>query len=332
MTKIIKTILLIAGALALVVLAFVLPDLAGPGAFGFALFGMAALTKDRNSPTKHKQRVIHCKVNGGSKIYAGALTAWDADGYLRPMSDAAGLTVAGRAEAMADNTAGADGAVEVDVAIGVFSWEVSAALEALGQAAVGTMVFGVDDQTVGLSSDTANDTPVGLLEEIDAQGRYWVSTGRRFDDETLGALAALDSVGAAEIDAGAVGTSELANAVADAIPGAPGIAIAAEGGDEIVVTVQAKDIQGNNLAARQLVTWWLSDAALGAPSGDPPSAGTAVTTGVALKEHTADVYGEAMTDAAGVLALTLGEAGVDTWFLNVAIGGTVTASAAITFA
>lgn len=107
--------------------------------------------------------------------------------------------------------------------------------------------------------------------------------------------------------------------------GTPVITAAAEGGDARAVSVQMPT------AARHHVTWWLADAANGAPSADPPSGGTAVTTGVALKEHTAEVFGEAVTDAAGLLVLTLTEAGADSWFLMVAVQGTTFASAEIAF-
>lgn len=291
-----------------------------------------ALSKDRNTKTKFKERVIHGKVAAAKKIYAGALLAWNATGYLVPLTDAAGLKVAGRAEQSADNTDGDDGDLEIDVATGVFEWEVTAAVTSDAQAAVGQIAYGKDDQTIGYASDTANDTPVGIIEELDAQGRFWVSTGRRFRDEALGDLALLDSVGAAEIDAAAVGTAELADAVADQIMGAPGFTIAAEGSDAIAVSVQAKDAQGNALAIRCHVTWWIADASYGAPSGDPPSAGSAVTTGTALKEHTAEVLGESVTDATGLLVLTFGEAAVDAWYLMVSIGGRVYASNVIQFA
>jgi hypothetical protein len=124
----------------------------------------------------------------------------------------------------------------------------------------------------------------------------------------------------------------LPSTINSALLGAPSFSIAAEDSDAIAVSVQMKDRNGTNVAARQRFTWRLADAANGAPSADPPSGGTAVTTGTALKEHTAEVFGEAETDATGLAVLTLTEAGVDTWYLRVDVGGATYASGAITFA
>lgn len=282
-----------------------------------------ALTTDRDTPPFYAPRVIHGALAAGARTRGGALAMYNGAGYIVQASDSAtaGVKVVGVSKRDFDNTSGDAGDVEGDYEEGVFGLDASAALAAAGRANVGHVVYVVDDHTVGLVTDTVHAVVAGILEEL-TNGVYRVRVGDRYGAPADGDLAALDTVG----------TAQLADAVADQIMGAPAITIAAEGGDAIAVSVQAKDAQGNNLGIRCHVTWWAADAAYGAPSADPPSAGTAVTTGTALKEHTAEVLGEAFTDATGLLVLTLGEAAVDAWYLMVSIGGRVYASNVIQFA
>lgn len=112
------------------------------------------------------------------------------------------------------------------------------------------------------------------------------------------------------------------------------ITVAAEGGDVINVSVQVKDGSNVDLAQQLSFFAWLSDTAGAAATATAPSAGVAVgTDGVIIVEHTAEIVFELLTDADGLIDLDIGEAGVDTWFLNVRLaGGTVVSSTAITFA
>jgi hypothetical protein len=296
-------------AAALVALAIFMPHTAGPGALAFGLFGMAALTKDRNSPAKFENRYIHGKVAATTKIYAGGITALSA-GYLVPASDTAGLVVIGRAQALLDNTSGAAGDVEGDVCEGVFAYAASAALIAAARANVGKVVYVIDDQTVGLLSDTANGIVAGMLEEYDGT-YYWVRMPGTDD----------------QIAAGDVTAAMLADAVADGISGTPSLAKDAEGtggANMITVTGQLKDAQGNALAAKQECTVWISDTAAAAVSGTPPSGAVAFTTGVQLKEETTKVLHKVITDANGVFVMTIIEAGVKSYYVNVAKGTHIT--------
>lgn len=111
------------------------------------------------------------------------------------------------------------------------------------------------------------------------------------------------------------------------------LAVAVEDADVIAVTVQMVDANGDDLAAAYSFRAWLSDTAGAAVTADPPSGGTAATTGVILAEYTAQVDMEVVTNASGVFVLAITEAGVDTWFMNVRLpSGLVVSSAAITFA
>lgn len=256
---------------------------------------MAHLAKDRDTVAKYLERTIYGLLGAAAKLYGGAIVCWDANGYLVRGSDTAGLLVAGRAMKQYDNSSGANGDVAGEVEVGVFEYAASAALAALGQAAVGQAVYIVDDNTVGLASDTTNGIVAGILEEI-VGGRYFVHVGT-----------------SARVTAG----------LADLIGGTPTITADAEGtggANMIQATVQMKDADGNNLAARQVFTAWLSDTAGAAPSGVAPTGAVAVSTGVQVKEVTTKVVHTICTDANGTAVVQITESGAKSYFLNVAIG------------
>lgn len=138
---------------------------------------MAALTADRDTPQSYSQRVKPLKVKANAKIFAGALVAVDATGFALPAADAAGMVVQGRATTSVDNTGGANGAKTVVVDVGVFSYNVSAALLASGAASQGANVEVVDDNTLGTTADGVNNIVAGKLAYIDADGLFWFEIG-----------------------------------------------------------------------------------------------------------------------------------------------------------
>jgi len=109
------------------------------------------------------------------------------------------------------------------------------------------------------------------------------------------------------------------------------LSVAAEGGDEIVVTLQLQDLNGNNLTDASLAHVWLSDSATGAECSTAPNADAVWSTGTQLEEITADKRWTVLTDA-GVAALTIGDSGTPTFYLRAELDGKVYTSAAITFA
>lgn len=134
---------------------------------------MAALTADRNTAAKTLGRRINLLVKAATKIYAGALVAVEAaTGYAVPAGDTVGHQVVGRAESQADNTAGGNGAISVNVHKGVFKW-VNGAAPAV-QATISDTVMVQDDQSVRITS--TNSIPAGVLDSIDADGGVWVAT------------------------------------------------------------------------------------------------------------------------------------------------------------
>lgn len=135
------------------------------------VFGMAALTKDRNTPYREGQQ-YSIGVAANTKIYAGSMVAINSSGYAVPASDTAGLIVAGRAEEQVDNTGGANGAKSVLVMEGVFKFVGSG----LTVADIGKPCFVSDDQTISVAA-TTNNVLAGILEAIDSASEPWVRMG-----------------------------------------------------------------------------------------------------------------------------------------------------------
>lgn len=130
---------------------------------------MAALTKDRNTPRRAGERLA-LPVAAATTIYAGALVARNASGDAVPAANTAGLVVVGRAEAQADNSAGAAGALMVEVQTGLFAY----AHAGLTRADIGKTVYVADDQTVTLTP--GNRVVAGVLVDVDDDGA-WVLIG-----------------------------------------------------------------------------------------------------------------------------------------------------------
>jgi hypothetical protein len=106
---------------------------------------VANLTTDRKSIRKDGTLFTH-PVAGSTVIYAGALTAVNSFGYAAPASDSSAQAFAGKADARADNSAGANGAATVDGhRSGVFEFNSSG----MTQADLNQDAYVVDDNTVG---------------------------------------------------------------------------------------------------------------------------------------------------------------------------------------
>jgi hypothetical protein len=124
-----------------------------------------ALTQDKNIPAKHFDRKVKVPVAASTTIYRGSMVCMDADGYGIPATDTAGLSdVVGRSNEFADNSAGADGDIEIEVDKGVFGY---AAGTGITQADVGRAVVVEDDETVQDVASGTNDIPAGTLEELE---------------------------------------------------------------------------------------------------------------------------------------------------------------------
>jgi hypothetical protein len=142
-------------------------------------------------------------------------------------------------------------------------------------------------------------------------------------------------VATAEIAASAVSGAKLADTVADAILTATatvGNTVAKT--NPIAVSLQIKDIQGNNLAEEIPVWWWLTaDPAPPAPaaSSGGPDQNLSYTAGVNVFDKTTNyfslsgasaVVGLAVTSAAGLLTISFQHnAGALTRYFRAIVGG-----------
>lgn len=125
---------------------------------------MSALTDVREVKRKDGQYQNY-KAGAAKKIYKGALTVNAAsgagNGYAEPLTDAANKNYIGVSVDTVDNSSGANGAKEGRVfKTGTFEFAKASAT----QTDVGKAAYGLDDQTVGLTS--TNSILVGYIEEI----------------------------------------------------------------------------------------------------------------------------------------------------------------------
>ncbi|MBP1852692.1 hypothetical protein [Rhizobium halophytocola] len=133
---------------------------------------MTALTKDRNTPRRSGDN-RQFPVAAGAKLFAGAMGAVNAAGLAVRMTTATTIKGAGRIKRPVDNTAGAAGDLVVDIEVGIFRYENSAGADLITKAAIGAVCYGVDDQTVALTSGTNTRSVAGTIFDVDDQG-VWV--------------------------------------------------------------------------------------------------------------------------------------------------------------
>ncbi|OON62290.1 hypothetical protein B0920_02085 [Massilia sp. KIM] len=133
---------------------------------------MAALTASRNTPMKDAQLVVF-PVAANAKIFAGALVAINAAGFLVPGTVSTTLRYQGRANAFCDNTGGADGAKTVAVRRRQAFKFANHAGDPVAQADVGNVVYIVDDQTVAKTNGTGTRSAAGKLLAVEVDG-VWI--------------------------------------------------------------------------------------------------------------------------------------------------------------
>lgn len=127
-----------------------------------------------------------------------------------------------------------------------------------------------------------------------------------------------------------VQTAQVSDAIQDAIMGAPTITAGAESANTITVTVQLKDLAGNNLASVGRFRWWLSDAQNQGETAAAPSGGVSVTSGYVLKEVTLNKQYDLLTLSTGALSINVVEAAAKSFWVHAEHDGRV-ASLQITF-
>jgi hypothetical protein len=126
---------------------------------------MAAATADREAQ-RSEGRLKAYGVAADTVIHKGTLVGLNADGYLVPMADEAGLVFAGLACDRADNGGGADGARRCRV-YKDGEYELFYAGGDATAALAGREVLAQDDQTVDEDAGlTDNDYVVGAVTEV----------------------------------------------------------------------------------------------------------------------------------------------------------------------
>ena len=135
---------------------------------------MAALTKDRRTPSRAGD-LITVPAAAAAKLFAGSLAARKAAGYAAPASTAANLVALGRVEELADNSSGADGAINVTIRRGVFRWANSSGGDEITGADIGNDCYIVDDQTVAKTHNSNARSKAGRIVGVETGG-VWVET------------------------------------------------------------------------------------------------------------------------------------------------------------
>jgi hypothetical protein len=132
---------------------------------------MAALTTQRNTSEYATPRRQVIPVEASTKIFLGSMVGVDAAGYAVPATTA--LRVIGRADRQyngipgqnADNSAGAAGAISVEVLVGCFAWDINAG--DITQANTDQLCYAVDDHTVSSSSASGARPVAGRIIGLD---------------------------------------------------------------------------------------------------------------------------------------------------------------------
>ena len=133
---------------------------------------MAALSEARAIKKRAGKHFLRA-VAGTKKIFEGALVCLNSTGYATPGALAATLVADGVARETVDNTAGADGAVTVEIEKGVFPFANSTSTDAITRAEIGDNAYIVDDQTVAKTDAGATRSVAGKIVDVDADG-VWI--------------------------------------------------------------------------------------------------------------------------------------------------------------
>jgi hypothetical protein len=134
-----------------------------------------ALTGDRRTPIRADKELHSFGVKGATKIWAGALVVLNA-GFAVGGSTAIGLIAVGRAEHYVDNSAGANGDLQIKVRAGIFQFANSASTDLIAITEIGSDCYIVDDQTVAKTNGSNTRSVAGKVVGVDAQG-VWVAIG-----------------------------------------------------------------------------------------------------------------------------------------------------------
>ncbi len=131
-----------------------------------------ALSKNRNTPYRHNTSRSY-PLAASAVVFAGGIVALAASGFVAAGTTATGLVAVGVATHYQDNTAGGAGDQHVDVKIGCFAFDNSAAADEITAADVGKPCYLVDDHTVAKTDGEATRSLAGIIDGVDDFG-VWV--------------------------------------------------------------------------------------------------------------------------------------------------------------
>jgi hypothetical protein len=134
----------------------------------YALVFDTVLSADRQT-ARREDRQREIPVAASTTIYKGSMVMMDADGYLIPAADTAGLSVVGVADEFVDNSGGSDGDLNCRVLTGgTFRFAASS----ITQAMVGDLMYAIDDQT--FDNTSSNLVAVGILIAFISTTEGWI--------------------------------------------------------------------------------------------------------------------------------------------------------------
>lgn len=121
-------------------------------------------------------RKRHHPVDGGAHLYKGTLISQlTATGACVPTSTASSGYAIGVAQHEADNSAGSDGDVRIEVEYGRIYEFANDSVAPFDEAnLIGAPAYAVDDHTVSPDSDTGSRQVAGLFQGLEASGRVAV--------------------------------------------------------------------------------------------------------------------------------------------------------------
>lgn len=113
-------------------------------------------------------------VKAGAVIHQGGIVVMNG-AFADKGQEAAGIVAVGMAQAPADNSGGADGAIRVPVRSGCFAFA-NSATDAVDRTDIGKTVYIEDDETVSATDNSGARSAAGICFDVDEYG-VWVKLG-----------------------------------------------------------------------------------------------------------------------------------------------------------
>lgn len=133
---------------------------------------MAALTQDRQTPRRASHE-FSFPVEAATKIYGGALVCINSSGRATKGAVSTTLKCVGVADALADNSTGAAGAINVKTKRGTYKFGNSASSDLITLADIGASAYIVDDQTVAKTNGGSTRSVAGTIRDVESDG-VWI--------------------------------------------------------------------------------------------------------------------------------------------------------------